>query len=62
MLVKQGGVCKTCQRPPKVYRLHVDHDHVTGRVRGILCGRCNWVLGLIKDSPTLLKALQEYLQ
>jgi hypothetical protein len=41
MLAAQGGVCKLCGRPPKTRRLAVDHDHKNGRVRGLLCYRCN---------------------
>lgn len=49
MFHDQGGVCAICQRPEKRIdprwnvnrRLAVDHDHVTGAVRGLLCGNCN---------------------
>lgn len=41
MLVLQGGVCAVCGRPPKTRRLHVDHDHKTGRVRCLACHKCN---------------------
>lgn len=41
MLEWQGGGCKLCQSTPKTRRLHVDHDHATGEVRGLLCHRCN---------------------
>lgn len=37
----QGGVCYICQKPSRVRRLAVDHDHKTGKVRGLLCRRCN---------------------
>lgn len=37
----QGGVCALCKKPPKTRRLNVDHDHKTGRVRGLLCTMCN---------------------
>lgn len=40
-LAKQGGGCAVCGRPPKTRRLHVDHDHATGAIRGLLCYRCN---------------------
>jgi hypothetical protein len=41
MLDRQGGICAICGRPPKTLRLSVDHDHRTGRVRGLLCYQCN---------------------
>lgn len=50
MLAEQHGVCRICGRPPKVRRLHVDHDHKTGAVRGLLCFRCNRLI------PTYLTA------
>lgn len=49
MFKKQGGVCKICSRPPKRLRLSVDHDHETGRVRGLLCHPCNRALGQFEN-------------
>ena len=61
LLEEQNGVCAICNRSQKS-RLHVDHCHETGLVRGLLCGSCNRALGLMKDSTEfLLKAIQ-YLQ
>jgi len=42
-------------------RIHVDHDHATGKVRGILCNRCNAALGMVQDNPEVLKNLMGYL-
>lgn len=39
----------------------VDHDHATGKVRGLLCNQCNMALGLLKDEPKLLSGLVDYL-
>lgn len=44
LLTKQNGVCAICGRPPKTRKLHIDHDHKTGRIRGLLCVRCNRAL------------------
>ena len=44
MLAEQGGGCAICGAPPKTRRLHVDHDHKTGEIRGLLCYRCNKAL------------------
>jgi hypothetical protein len=40
----------------------VDHDHKTGKVRGILCHKCNIALGLIGDDPARARALANYLE
>lgn len=42
--------------------LHIDHDHATGRVRGVLCANCNTSLGLMKDDPSLLRRAADYLE
>jgi Recombination endonuclease VII len=41
LLESQEGRCALCPNEPKTRRLHVDHDHRTGAVRGLLCFRCN---------------------
>lgn len=53
MLAVQGGHCAACTRTPEQERhgvLHVDHDHTTGVVRGLLCHRCNTAFGLIAEN------------
>jgi len=64
MLEVQGGVCKVCKGPPhgRRERYHVDHDHDTGKVRGLLCHKCNVALGMVQDSTEHLKALITYLE
>lgn len=62
LLSTQGGVCRICGRPPGKKRLSVDHDHATGRVRGLLCSQCNQMLGLGGDDPTVLEMAARYLR
>ena len=57
MLQAQGGVCAICKAAPAA---HVDHDHVTGAVRAILCFNCNGGLGQFRDNPELLHAAAYY--
>lgn len=69
MLDTQDGVCGACKRPETVIdkrtqsprRLAVDHCHKSGRVRGLLCARCNTASGMIGDNPMRLIALISYL-
>ena len=62
LLAFQGGVCAICQRPSKVRRLAVDHDHTTGAVRGLLCRHCNYeLLGWAKDDMAVFARAIQYL-
>lgn len=64
MVQDQDGLCNIC----KIHlsslrrRLDVDHNHVTGKIRGLLCDSCNKALGLLKDSSTSLLNALEYLE
>lgn len=58
----QGGVCAGCRRATgRARRLAVDHDHVTGRVRGLLCSPCNRLLGHVRDDVGTLMRIVQYL-
>lgn len=65
----QNGLCKICGKPETqptkngsgVRELSVDHDHRTGRVRGLLCNKCNVRLGMVDDDLELLRKMIDYL-
>ena len=60
LLEAQGGHCALCPNTPKTRRLHVDHDHATGKVRGLLCYRCNRTIATWVDERWALR-LSAYL-
>lgn len=60
-LAEQGGKCGICNELPK-RRLAVDHDHATGKVRGLLCIQCNVLLGYARDRKEILTRSIWYLQ
>jgi Autographiviridae endonuclease VII len=60
LFLKQGGACAVCGNQQKCY-LHVDHDHTTGVVRGLLCSDCNTALGHLHDSPEIICNLLQYI-
>ncbi len=63
-LAAQDGKCAVCGCLPEQSAkgvLAVDHDHATGRVRGLLCGLCNTGIGLLKDNRTFLLRAADYL-
>lgn len=64
LLAAQGYGCAICKRPPDGPKkpLNVDHDHVTGRIRGLLCAPCNTALGFLRDSPMFCRAAAVYLE
>lgn len=64
LLAAQGGVCAVCAGPPmgKGGRYHTDHCHISGRVRGLLCHKCNVALGMVNDDPDRLRDLIAYLE
>lgn len=62
MLGKQYHVCNICNQPELNRKLSVDHDHKTGKIRALLCSRCNRALGIVNDSIELLHSLINYLK
>jgi len=61
MYEKQGGLCLGCKKGNSGSRFHIDHCHKTGKVRGLLCGKCNAALGLVEDNIATLSNLIVYL-
>ncbi len=70
LLQLQNNLCAICKLPEtriekktnKIYNLAIDHCHVTGEVRGLLCHNCNAGIGLLKDSTNLLQNAIKYLE
>lgn len=62
MFTAQDGVCAVCRREDRRRKnLSVDHDHVSGRVRGLLCMDCNVALGLLEDDHGRIVRLAAYM-
>lgn len=70
MLLAQGGRCAICgeqetaraNNGQQIMELAVDHDHVTGQVRALLCSNCNKGIGNLRDDPDILQAAADYLR
>lgn len=63
LLASQAGVCAICKKPPKEKRrFSIDHDHITGQNRGLLCDKCNMALGLMEDNIKWLSMAIKYLE
>jgi hypothetical protein len=58
-LISQNGRCAVCQQ---IRSLHIDHDHVTGRVRGLVCRLCNTGMGMFSDDPDRLRAAADHIE
>lgn len=62
MCLLQKGLCAICRRPPGKKALAPDHNHTTGKIRGLLCSKCNCGIGNLNDDPVLLRLALEYLE
>lgn len=70
MFMEQGGLCLICKKPETSLNQHthelrllsVDHCHGTGKIRGLLCKRCNTGIGAFEEDPELLKAAIRYIR
>lgn len=69
MFDMQRGRCSICGQDERLFKrqsremggLHQDHCHLTGKLRALLCSRCNQVLGRVQESAGLLRAMADYL-
>lgn len=64
LLKSQGGRCAICRtkEPGGRGAWHIDHDHATGKNRGLLCSGCNRGIGLMGDDPERLRAAADYIE
>jgi len=70
LLKKQDELCAICKEEERtidgrtglIKRLAVDHNHKTGKVRGLLCNRCNRVIGYLGESNDLIEKIEKYLK
>lgn len=63
---EQNGLCAICKNPPSgkgpYGKLHVDHNHTTGEIRGLLCSPCNKAIGIFKENINYLESAIKYLE
>lgn len=64
LFTQQKGLCLGCYKHQSEFKraLAVDHNHVTGKIRGLLCNWCNAGLGQLKENPEILERLAQYLR
>jgi hypothetical protein len=67
MFEKQGGLCAICKQKQEQISLRyknlaVDHNHKTGKIRGLLCSKCNKAIGLLNDDFSIVEAALNYLR
>ena len=62
LMKQQNGLCAVCGKQPGKKRFAIDHDHRSGKNRGLLCTSCNTGLGLFLDNPMLLREAANYLE
>ena len=61
LLKEQNGICAICRKKPTMI-LSVDHNHKTGKVRGLLCYNCNVGIGMFRENISLMKKGIKYLE
>jgi hypothetical protein len=59
--IRSTDTCSICKAVKGKIALHIDHDHKTNKIRGLLCSKCNQAIGLLNESPALLDQAKAYL-
>lgn len=64
LVALQGNLCALCREPQKQHFQYfaIDHDHNSGAIRGLLCTPCNAAIGLLQESPSLLRRAAAYIE
>jgi len=68
MLLSQNNVCMICKQPEKslqngkLRRMSIDHNHKTGKIRDLLCSRCNMAIGLLLENPNIMRLAADYIE
>jgi Recombination endonuclease VII len=64
LLARQRSRCAVCKArtPGGRGEWRIDHDHVTGQIRGLLCNNCNSGIGMLQDDPKILRAAVQYVE
>ena len=65
MIASQNGRCAICRdlfADDKLHKPNIDHDHTSGKIRAVLCTRCNLAVGYLRDDPSLAYAAGDYLK
>lgn len=62
ILNKQHGACAICGNKNNGKSFHVDHNHQSNLIRGLLCSNCNMALGLLKDNSNIVLRMFDYLE
>ena len=62
MYLEQNGCCAICNKSIPYDKVHTDHRHSDGKMRGLLCIRCNTMLGVFETAPELVPKILEYME
>ena len=65
LVLSQNNKCAICGQPldfQNTFNICIDHSHLTGVIRGILCRTCNMAIGLLRDNPEYVRNALEYLE